>query len=127
MLKTLQPPLRGLLAVALLLAAAPLSSADYDSDLADSLVKKCIRNSDDNDAEDIYSIIRKALESHTGEGSDLVKNVMKRLRNNRGKLDNDVSNKDLDRVESQLKKWLKKHRRHDDGNVSPPESNTTAH
>ena len=122
MIKTLQPPLRGLLAVAMLLAAAPLSPAAFDEELADNLVKKSIRISDDNDADDIYSIIRKALESHTSEGEDLIKNVMKRLRNGRGNLDKDVSKKDLDNVESRLRKWLRKHRPQNNGPVSEPES-----
>lgn len=127
MIKTLQIPLRGILAAALLLAAAPLCSADYDRDLCDSLVKKSQRNSDDNNGDDIYAIIRKALESHTAEGSDLVKCVIKKLKRNLKKLDNDVSKKDLADVESRLLKWVKKHRPQGNGNVSPPESNAVVH
>lgn len=118
----LQSPLRGFLAAAMLLASAPLSPADFDEDLADSLVKKSTRNSEDSNADDIYGFILKALKSHTSEGEDLVKNVMKRLRNGLGNLDKDVSKKDLDNVESRLRKWLKKHRPQNHGPVSEPES-----
>ena len=60
-------------------------------------------------------------------GSDLVKCVIKKLKKNLKKLDNDVSKKDLDDVESRLLKWLKKHRPQSNGNVSPPESNSSGH
>lgn len=121
MLKSLQPPLRGLLAVAFLFSAAPMSRAAFDSDLYDSLLKKIYRNSDDNNGDDIYSIVRKALESHSDQDADLVKKLFKKLRDNRKKLDNNVSKKDLDDVERRLLKFLKK-RRPQPGPISPPES-----
>ena len=129
MLKSLQIPLRGLLAVAFLLAAAPASQAYHvvDQDLYDSLLKKCYRNSDDNDGDDIYRIIKKALEGHEDQGIGLVEKLIDKLKDNRKKLDNDVSKKDLDRVFKRLKKYLRSHRtgEHTSGTITSPESGTT--
>lgn len=126
MLKILQTPLRGLLAVAFLLTAAPASQASHvvDPDLYDSLVKKCFRNSDDNNADDLYKIIRDALEGHPDQGLGLVEKLIDKLKDNRDKLDNDVSKKDLNRVLKKLKKWLRAHRTLEHGDISPPESGT---
>ena len=110
----------------LLLTAAPVSRAAIDSDLYDSLLKKCYRNSDDNDADDLYAIIKKALEGHTDQGLELVEKLIDKLKDTRKKLDNDVSKKDLDAVEKRLKKWLRKHRLQVTGNINTPESATVA-
>ncbi len=129
MLKSLQIPLRGLLAVAFLLSAAPVSQAFHvvDQDLYDSLVKKSYRISDDNDADDIYRLIKKALENHPDQGIGLVEKLIDKLKDNRKKLDNDVSNKDLNRVLKRLKKYLASHRtgEHSSGPITSPESGTT--
>ena len=124
MLKSLQRPLRGLLAATLLLTAAPVSRAAIDSDLYDSLLKKCYRNSDDNDADDLYDIIKKALEGHSDQDFDLVKKLIGKLKDNRKKLDHGVSNNDLDDVSKRLKKWLRAHRPREHGPISDPESPT---
>ena len=111
----------------LLLTAAPVSRAAIDSDLYDSLLKKCYRNSDDNDADDLYAIIKKALEGHTDQGLELVEKLIDKLKDNRKKkLDKDVSEKDLEAVEKKLKKWLRKHRTQVNGNINTPESATVA-
>ena len=123
--KTLQTPLRLIIALALLLTAAPASRAAYDADLYDSLLKKIYKNAEAGDAGDIYSIIKKALEGNVNEGDDLVDALIKKLLNNGDKLDEDVSKRDLARVKKRLHRWLRTHRHHDDGNVTPPESPTT--
>ena len=128
MLKTLHIPLRSLLAVAFLLAAAPVSRATYDTHLYDSLLKKIYKNSSDGDAGDIYSLIRKALETNPDEGTDLVDALIKKLGHNLDNLDEGVSKDDLLRVRKKLRRWLRSHPRHTDnhGPVTTPESPTTS-
>lgn len=109
-----------------LLTAAPASRATFDSDLYDSLLKKIYRNSRAGDAGDIYSIIKKALEGHPNEGVDLVDKLIEKLEATRKKLAFDVSKKDLERLEKKLHRWLRSHRSQNNGNISGPESATTA-
>lgn len=126
MLKTLLIPLRGLLAVALLLTAAPVSQAAVDSDVFDSLLKKIYRTSSDGDGDDIYSIIRKSLQEHPNQGRDLIEKLIKKLKANRRKLDSGVSITDLDIVKKRLLDYLKKHHPQSGGGISPTESPTRA-
>lgn len=123
--KTLHIPLRLIIALALLVTAAPVSRAAYDANLYDSLLKKIYKNSDDGDAGDIYGIIKKALIANPDEGEDLVDALIKKLLKTGDKLDADVSDADLARVKRKLRRWLRTHRHHDDGNITPPESPTT--
>ena len=127
MLKSLQRPLRGLLALIFLLTAAPASQATFDSGLYDSLLKKIYRNSRAGDAGDIYNIIRKTLDENSNEGQDLVDALLKKLQHTRSKLAKNVSRKDLMRVKKKLHDWLSSHRSENHGNISTPESATTAH
>lgn len=130
MLKTLQIPLRGLLAAAFLLTAAPESeAASFDRNLFKSVLKKCYRNSDDGDGGDIYEIIRKALEKNPDQGSRLVENLIDELQDNRDQLNEGVSERDLKRILKKLKKWLRsqppRDKGLDKGPISPPTSGTT--
>ena len=126
MLKTLQIPFRGLLAVAFLLTAAPASQAVIDTNLYDSLLKKCYNHSENGDATDIRRFIQTALEEHPDQGLDLVEKLIKKLKANKDKLDSDVTNADLDRVLKKLRRWLSSHRTQGTGgNINTPESATT--
>ena len=127
MLKTLQIPLRGLLALAFLLTAAPVSQAShatFDRSLSKSLLKKCYQNSEDSDGDDLYKIIRDALEDHPDQGLGLVDELYDELLDNRDQLDDDVSKRDLKKIFKKLKKWIRSHRSGNHGPISPPTSGT---
>ena len=124
MLKSLQRPLRGLLALVFLLTAAPASRAAYDSHLYDSLLDKIYDQSSEGDASDIYRIIRKALNSHPNEGDELVDALIKKLKDNLDRLDKNVVERDLQRVKKKLRNWLRTHRKPSHGPISSPESPT---
>ena len=126
MLKSLQRPLRGLLALVFLLTAAPASRATYDAHLYDSLLKDIYKNASGGDGGDIRSIIKKALIANPNEGQDLVDALIKKLRGTRGKLAENLSDGDLALVKKKLRKWLRTHRMPNSGGISNPESATTA-
>ena len=125
MLKSLQIPLRGLLAVAFLLTAVPVSHATYNPNVYDSVVKKLKKNPEDTGAEDIHDILLKALKSNPNEGEDLIKALIRYLKRHHGDFD-DVSNNRLNRIRRELRNWVQKHRPENPGNsgggVTPPES-----
>ncbi len=125
MLKSLQRPLRGLLALVFLLTAAPASQATFDSNLYDSTLKKIYRNPGDGDVDDIYKIIRRALEGNPDEGDDFVIALISALKRNHSKIDDSISNKDLNRIRKILRRWVRSHRSENHGNISTPESATT--
>ena len=129
MIKSLQIPIRGLLAVAFLLTAAPAlqaAHASVDRGLSKSVLKKCYQKSDDGDAGDLYEIIRKALEANPDQGLKLVENLIEELQDNRDQLHDGVSEKDLKRILKKLKKWVRSHRKDGHGPISPPTSGTTS-
>lgn len=128
MIKSLQIPIRGLLAVAFLLTATPAlqaAHASFDRDLSKSVLKKCYRNSEAGDAGDLYEIIRNALEKNPDQGLGLVEKLIDELQDNRDQLHDGVSSKDLKRIFKKLKKWIRSHRSGDHGPISPPTSGTT--
>ena len=108
-----------------LLTAAPASQAAFDLELRDSLLKKIYKNSSADDASNIYSILRKALDANPNEGQELVDALLKKLHANLDRLDADFSLKDLARVKKKLHKWLRTHRMPTHGGISDPESPTT--
>ena len=119
MTKSLRFPLIALLAVSTLLAAAPTSQATLNYK---SLLKKIYKNSDDGDGKDIHDIIRRALEKDTEGGDEVLKKLLKALKNNRDQLNDGVSEDDLDRIFKKLHKWVKSHPPKDKGNIKPIES-----
>ena len=122
MLKTLQFPLCAILALTLLLTAAPVSRAAYNTDLFDATLKKIYRNPGDGDVDDIYKIIRRALEGNQNEGDDFVDALISALKRNRSRIDGDITNKDLNRIRKILHRWVSSHRGQTGGTVTPPES-----
>lgn len=114
----------GLIAVSLLLAAAPTAQAN----LSTSLLKRIYAQSSEGDAGDIYRLIKRALDDHQEESDNFVKKIIGQLEDNLGNLDNGVSKDDLQRVSKRLRKYLKQRRAAQlaslgqVGNITPPES-----
>lgn len=129
MFKKLSLPLAAVLAFQL--TFAPVANAAYNKELYKDLLGDIYDKSKLGDGGDIYRIIKKALEQNPTEGSSLVNALISELEDNLDDLAFDVSKEDLRRIKKQLKKYLQRRSAFvstggntNQGNVTPPESNT---
>jgi hypothetical protein len=107
----LRLPVFALVAVSTILATTPATQAAYSSDLYNSLLNKCYKESSDDgkgDGGDVLKIISKGIDTHSLDDEELVKKLIATLKKNLDKLDENVSEEDLDRIFKKLKKKIRR-------------------